>query len=300
MLKAVYEYKKQSSCKIIMTHHTYSFICTNDSLYNYSSCQLCEKCVGKFDKTIIKDNCYNNYIGSIMKYLQKNRMMRYMNGLIDIHIAPSYFMRDMLLKVNKSYRIEVIFNPCIKEIPQITDNDKDNKLVYFGRISKEKNILKIADLFSTLETSMKLLIIGTGDQSNELKEIIENSKNNNLIFINDFLNSDKLYNEIIHAKYFILPSVWYENSPVSIVEAISLGIVPIVSDIGGMKELIDYFKIGYSFNPHNDNSIMEVLKNITNENLLPNIDNNVILKLNEFTNENYKDNIIKIYGKVIK
>lgn len=278
-----------------MTHHTYSFICTNDALYNYSCSRLCEKCIGKFDKTIITDNCYNNYIGSIMKFVQKNRMMKYLNNLIDIHIAPSYFMRDMLLKVNKSYKIKVVFNPCIKAIPKITNNDKTNKIVYFGRISKEKNILKVAELFSNLNSSMKLIIIGTGDQSNKLNNIIEKSKRKNIIFINDFLNSERLYCEISNAKYFILPSIWYENSPVSIIEAISLGIIPIVSNIGGMKELIDYFNVGYCFDPQDENSIVEVLKKISNKNLLLNINSNVILKLNEFTNDQYKNNIIKIY-----
>jgi len=299
ILKAFSEYKVRSLCKIILTHHTFSFLCTNDSLFNYSTSKLCEKCIGKFDKTIIKENCYNNYIGSIVKYLQKNRIMYFMSNLIDIHVAPSYFMKNMLLKVNNKYKVKVVYNPCIKNNFQLPHNKKENKIVYFGRISKEKNILRIAELFdSSCSGTMQLLIIGNGDQSGELRKIVDNAINRKMIiFKNEFLSTEKLYEEIIDAKYLILPSVWYENSPVSIVEAISLGIVPIVSNIGGMKELVDYFKFGYCFNPYDDKSFVEIINNISRDNFIhPRPDNKVLMKLNLFTNKQYQKDIISIYN----
>ncbi len=296
MVKALYKYKKQYSCKIMLTHHTYSFICANDALYNYKSCQLCEKCIGKFNHAIIKDNCYNNYFGSILKYLQKKNIMKYLRNIVDLHIAPSYFMKEMLLKVNKNYNIDVVYNPCIQSI-NMNNVEKDNIIVYFGRISKEKNIVKIAKLFSEFNTTFRLLIIGTGESSKELINFLEDNKNSNIEFINTFLGSNTLYKTIENAKYLILPSVWYENSPVSIIEGINLGIIPLVSNIGGMKEIVDFFKIGYYFDPQDDNSILKVFKMLSNNKLYIN-KSEIMYKLDCFTIDKYKNNFKKSIEKM--
>jgi glycosyltransferase involved in cell wall biosynthesis len=40
------------------------------------------------------------------------------------------------------------------------------------------------------------------------------------------------------AKLNILPSLWFDNSPVSISEAMAFGTVPLVSDRGGTREMV--------------------------------------------------------------
>jgi len=72
------------------------------------------------------------------------------------------------------------------------------------------------------------------------------SRNLNVEFGGRFEEKDKprIYHDM---DALIVPSVWFENSPVTIHEAFAAGIPVITSDIGGMKELVDHEKNGLLF-----------------------------------------------------
>ena len=54
-----------------------------------------------------------------------------------------------------------------------------------------------------------------------------------------------------HTDVFVLPSIWPENQPVTITEAMSARIPVIASDCGGIPELIENGKTGLLFAPGN-------------------------------------------------
>lgn len=300
LIQALNEYKNSNYCKVVMTHHTYNYICTNDSLFNYSTNKLCQKCIGKFDTTIIKDKCTGSLVTSCAKYLQKRKFYKHFKDLIDFHIAPSEFMKSMLVKSGVSNdTVQIIYDPCLDNI--IEDQNtikKEEVIVFFGRVNKEKNIVKFTEVFRESESNMNLLIIGVGNCEDEILSLVSKNKKGNITYINEFLNTKELYAKIKNAKYMVLPSIWYENSPVSIVESINYGLIPLVSNIGGMKELIDYFNIGHSFNPNDKLSIKDCLINLS-----LNYDNDKASlnlarkKLDTFLVQNYKKNIIELYMK---
>lgn len=296
LLKALKEHKSKHSCKVILTHHTYNFVCTNDSLYDYNKNRICEKCIGKFDHTIICNKCTGKYSTSIAKYLQKKMVNKQLNDLIDVHIAPSEFMKNVLLKRNNDLNIEVIYNPCLDKLNKNINGNKADKIVFFGRVNIEKNIENFARIFSNNIFNKNLVIIGTGNSSEAIKKIIEKNYNENITFIHKFLNTEDLYNMIKDARYFVLPSIWYENSPVSIVEAINWGLIPITSNIGGMKELIEYFNYGHYFDPRDESSIINCIKNLDNHYNADSMKKeNIQNKLKVFLVDNYKIKIEELY-----
>lgn len=294
LYKALVKYKNKHDCKIIMTHHTYNRLCTNDALYNYSKNQVCEKCIGKFDATIISDCCAGNKISSIGKYIQKKIFTHYWDNLMNADISPSEFLMNKLISNGKTNNGKVVYNPCIESIENVTLEDRDNSIVFFGRVSKEKNIVEFAKMFLKVNSELKLIVIGRGNCEVELLEVTKAS--DKIEFICDFLDTESLYKIIKKSRYFILPSVWYENSPVSIVEAINVGLIPIVSNIGGMQELIDYFGVGYTFSPTNLDEIEKIIDSLE-ENYCRDINRLKIArgKLDVFLVEHYKQEILNIY-----
>lgn len=298
-MKAIREYKRKNHCRIIMTHHNYSCICTNDALYNYKKGIVCAKCLGKNDISIVRNCCTGSYITSIAKYMQKKSFRKYMFGMIDWNISPSVFLKEQLLKAGIKKDISVVYNPCIDMIYDQNFNNKKNLIVFFGRTNREKGILEFLEDYCSSECEMPFLIIGEGNVANTIKDIINDNPTKNITFINRFLSTDELYENIKDAKYMVLPSVWYENSPVSIVEGINLSIIPIVNGIGGMKELIDLFNIGYSIDIKGRQSVVSLLNKIENINLVSKdsieISRDILTK---FTIESYKKSILKIYCQV--
>lgn len=297
MIKAVRDYRLSNKCRVIMTHHTYSFICTNDAMYNYPRAMVCKICVGKFDRTIIEQNCSGEYWKSIVKFLQKRLFQRYFaDNWIDQHISPSAFLKDELCHVYPNLKVEVVYNPCLESISYAqAEENRNNEIVFFGRISKEKNILGFTKCFLDSPRDCSLLIIGTGPEARKLEQLVVNKEK--VRFINKFLPTEELFKQIAEAKYFILPSVWYENSPVTIVEAVNLGLIPIVSDIGGMQELITLLNVGYGFDPKLPNELLQLMPKIMDDYLadIEKLQKAKIL-LNRFTVDYYKNEILRLYN----
>ena len=151
------------------------------------------------------------------------------------------------------------------------------RLVFIGRLSKEKNVNLLLDVFEKLdsESNLNLELIILGDGKSEFIRDLKNVKyfgkvNFNMIkFI--LLNSD----------YLILPSS-VEGLPFTVLEAMSLGIPCICSDINGVNELINE-ENGFLFRLNN----YEKYKN--------NIDNWKILDDYE---KNYEYNMNSLFNKI--
>jgi len=62
-----------------------------------------------------------------------------------------------------------------------------------------------------------------------------------------FRKGEELFSYIRHASFVLVPSEWYENNPLTIIEAYSAGKPVIGSDIGGIPELIREGETGYLF-----------------------------------------------------
>lgn len=299
MIKALNHYKLKNACKIILTHHTYNFICTNDSLYNYRTNTTCTECIGKFDTSILKKCCTGSFITSIGKYIQKNFFKKYFTNLIDLHISPSHFLKDKLLQANNKLNIYVVSNPCIEIVKDVNLEDKKNQIVFFGRVNKEKNITTFTKFFMESKCDMELIIIGDGNSSNELCQLINNNKNNNVCFINKFLDNDSLHKIIKNAKYLILPSVWYENSPVSIIEGINESLIPIVNNLGGMKEIINTFSVGHLIDMNKKNRVLELLSSLSKS--YEKDKKHLVIAhkfLENFTKEHYYETMYNIYNDI--
>lgn len=297
--KAIREYKAESGCKVILTHHTYSYICTNDSLYDYAADELCEACIGKFDMTIIRRKCSGKQTTACAKYLQKKRFASYWNGLIDLHISPSSFLKQKLLQADKNLSVQVVYNPCIDEIMPVSTQKKADTIVYFGRISREKNIVNFAKLFAQIPSNYRLLVVGDGRLAAEMAETAFNAQDEKIRFLDRFLPTEELYRTISSAQYFILPSVWYENSPVSIVEAINWSLIPLVSNIGGMDELIRLFGVGRTFGPKDEDAIRSMILNLGGAGETEKLED-ARAQLRNFTAAAYSEKICGIYRNLMK
>ena len=75
------------------------------------------------------------------------------------------------------------------------------------------------------------MVAGDGPDRN----LIENIENIKLV---GFLSGEKLIEFIANARVLIVPSIWYENCPLSILEAQCMGVPVVTMNSGGMAELI--------------------------------------------------------------
>lgn len=138
------------------------------------------------------------------------------------------------------------FNPCKRNgfFKRIYNFDHHPlKLIYVGRISKEKNLPLLVDIFKDVHIQRKdfgLVVVGDGPYLEEMKEALSGLP----VLFTGVLTGDDLAEAFASSDIFVFPSTTDTFGNV-VLEAQASGIPVIITDQGGPKENIIAGKTGY-------------------------------------------------------
>lgn len=109
--------------------------------------------------------------------------------------------------------------------------DKDDYILYLGRLVPEKGLRYLIDAFKNVKTNKKLVIAGgSSDTDNFAEELRKLSISDGRIIFTGFVQGDLLDELYSNAYIYVLPSD-LEGMPLSLLEAMSYGNCCVVSDI---------------------------------------------------------------------
>lgn len=294
---------KKYNIPIVFTIHDLNCVCPNHEMLSHG--KVCEKCLHGNYINCIKNKCVKDSTAkstlAAVEAMNYKRMKIYND--IDLYITPSYFYKK---KLEESGIINSTIIHMKNFLPTDTiyssDNPDKGYLLYFGRISEEKGILTLIKAVEKLENNIPLYILGTGPIEDEVKAYIAQHKLSDKVKMFGFKSGDELKKFVAEAKCIILPSEWYENGPYAIMEAMSQGKPVIVSNYGGLPEIVDDGKTGFICNPFDSedlkNCIEKVCKLSSDE--YKNMSNSAFNKAkNEFNPKLYADKLLDYYEKLI-
>jgi glycosyltransferase involved in cell wall biosynthesis len=132
------------------------------------------------------------------------------------------------------------------------------RFVYFGRLSAEKGLATL--LYAAARARVGVDVVGGGPQAAEL-EALAKSAGTDVRFLG-FLSGASLDAAIGAARAVVVPSEWYENAPLSALEAAAFGKPLIVSRIGGLPELVTDGETGWIFEPRSVDALADVLARV--------------------------------------
>lgn len=296
---------KKHNIPIIFTIHEYRIVCPAYTFRNGKG-KICEECKGKkFYKCILYKCCKNSYILSIMMATEqyfRNLFFspaKYIDGLIYVSkFAKEKHEEYMPLLKDKANIVLYNLNHTIKST--ITDSPNERYYLFFGRLSHEKGIHTLIKAFEKIPT-YKLKIVGVGPLEDELKEYIKNKNIKNIKFLG--YKTGKELSTLIENAYFItVPSEWYENNPMTIIEGYSAGVPVIGTKIGGIPEIIQENKTGYLFSAGNiDELILTIIKSnqLTHNEYTKFQDNALKFARKHFNRDNYYPQLMNFYSQVL-
>ena len=244
---------------ILMTLHDYKLICPNYKLI--AKGRICEDCKsGKFYMAV-RNACHKDSLMASAIYACEtyfNEWLKKYRENIRFLIAPSRFIKAKFIEFDwPEKQVEYIPNSLVLSEfdPQFTPG---NYFLYLGRLSSEKGILTLIKAFmKTKSENVKLLIVGEGPIRNQLEG---HAKADFRILFKGYLSGNKLKETIRNALAVIVPSEWYENAPISILEAFALGKPVVGSRIGGIPEMIEEGVNGYLLEPGNADDLRKRLE----------------------------------------
>jgi len=125
--------------------------------------------------------------------------------------------------------------------PSKTTGKEKNRIIFVGRLDREKNLVNLIDAVKTLD--VELVLIGEGPYEEILKTKVESERIGNVSFLGVIPN-ERLPLELNRSEIFVLVSI-YEGNPKTLLEAMACGLPVIGTDVRGIKEVINHKKNGY-------------------------------------------------------
>ncbi|NPV51547.1 MAG: glycosyltransferase family 4 protein [Candidatus Methanofastidiosum sp.] len=236
---------KDLNLSMVFTAHDYSPICVRTSLLNGEG-QICE------DKNL---PCrFYNWIQKIV-----------IDGKPDVVTAPSRFVLEKL-------ESECLFQDTEKMIlpnPITPKKDRTKKaydtidILFVGSLSKHKGPDILIKSFKKISKSnLRLHIVGKGPLEQELRRLAGDDPR---IRFHGFLRGEELENMYRMANLTVLPSIWYDNSPMVIYESFSNSTPVLASRIGGIPELVIDGYNGFLFEPGDVEGLSSLIEKISRD-----------------------------------
>lgn len=220
------------------------------------------------------------------------------------------------LKLN-SNKFSVLLNCCDSKaiLKEATEKEKmkikskfnikedDKVIIFIGRIIPEKGVLELIKAIKRVQYEhYKLLIIGASLNSLNVRTQYEKEVEKNIVELKDkisivgFVNHDELYKYYSIADISVIPSIWDDSAPLTVIESMICGIPIITTKSGGIPEYVDencacILERDDNLVNNMSNSIDELLKE---DEIRRKMKKSCILKAKSFTEFEYYDKFVEL------
>jgi glycosyltransferase involved in cell wall biosynthesis len=279
---------------IVYTLHEFLPIChrqgqmvrtfNNDELCTHASPRRCHECYPDI---------------SPQSFFLRQRFIQSHFALVDCFIAPSNFLAERYVAwgiPREKILVEEHGRLPLQRIQEPDEERPRNRIGFFGQITPFKGVhvllramrllcaeaslakqwprtdltfgtsltASLAVESDTPDIEPHLYLHGTnleqqgGSFQNEVRELLQATKRN-VTFVGRYSHAN-LPTIMANIDWVVVPSIWWENSPLVIQEAFAYGRPVICSDIGGMAEKVIHGETGLHFRVHDEESLARTIK----------------------------------------
>lgn len=243
---AIFSTLKSAGIPTVMTVHDLKLACPSYKMLR--DAKVCEDCKGGRIHNVLVHRCIKGSTVLSAVVLAETALHRslglYRNNL-DRLVVPSRFYIDKLVEWSWP-REKMVYIPNFVDVHAFdTGWTEGDYFAFAGRLAPEKGIDTL--IRASALAKQKLVIAGTGPEEASLKELAQ-ALGADVVFAG-YLSGKALHRLIGEAKALVLPSEWYENAPISVLEAYALETPVIGARIGGIPEMILEGETGFMAAP---------------------------------------------------
>lgn len=289
---------KKHGVPVVMTLHDYKLISPNYRLFDKG--QICECVKGGRYYNCLKHKCvFNEFLPSLSATIEMylHKWLKIYEKNVDLFIAPSQFLKNKMVEFGQDAEKITVLPNFINLLSGSTPPLGDY-LLYTGRLVEEKGLFTLLEA-AKLMPEVPVRIMGTGPIHNDLFNKITLEQINNVKLVG-YKSGTEWQRELDNARGYILPSIWYENYPVSVLEAAVRGKITFASRVGGLPEMIDDGVDGVLFEMGNAKELAQKIKEFwNNEEKLKQLGEKARQRVLQQNNpEKYYQKIMEIYQRL--
>lgn len=249
---------RQRGIPVVMTAHDLKLACPAYKMLNRTG--ICERCKHGNLLHVVRHRCIHESLG-VSSLIMVESAVHKMFGLyrrnLDRIVVPSRFYGHKLEEWGWP-RERLVYIPNFIVANRFEPSYKPGDyFLYFGRLAPEKGVDAL--IGAAVEAGVKVKIAGSGPAEGKLRRLAGSSP---LIEFTGYCAGESLWRLVGSARAVVLPSQWYENAPMSLLEAYACGKPVIGARIGGIVEMICDGETGSLFDPHDTNALAAQLARI--------------------------------------
>lgn len=248
---SLYWAAERAGIPVVQTLHNFRLFCPQAMFLRHES--VCEDCLGHVPWRGVTRACYRGSMGQsavLAGMVTTHRAVGTWRNKVARYIALNEFCRRKFVEGGLPAE-RVLVKPNFVDFAPPPAGERSGFL-FVGRLSAEKGIRTLVDAASKVPDA-RIAVAGSGPEASLLTSVAN-------IDGLGALPSAAVRERMVAASALVLPSIWYENFPRTLVEAFGCGLPVIASRIGALAELIDDGVTGFLFEPRDADDLANKLR----------------------------------------
>ena len=241
---AAYYAAKREGVAVVQTLHNYRLLCPAATFFRDG--HVCEDCLGKaFPWPAVAHACYRDRAASsvVASMLAYHRARHTWRDAVDAYIALTPFSKEKFVEGGLPEN-KIFVKPNFLGADPGAGAGSGGYALFVGRLTEEKGLGTLLDAWTTLGAQMPLKIAGDGPLSPEVSKRAQTTEGVTWLGRQP---REEVLALMKSASLLVFPSTWYEGFPVTLVEALAVGLPVVASNVGSMASLIDHERTGLHF-----------------------------------------------------
>lgn len=244
----------------VMTLHDYKLACPTYRFLDKG--ELCQACLGGHFTQAVRRRCKDGSLGSSAAMAAELAIHTALRAYrhVQLFVCPSRFMAGRMAAAGVfpdrlrwiPHFVEPVAEQVVEEAPA------SPSIVFAGRLSPEKGVDTLIEAVGRLSVGVQLDIAGEGPDRARLEDVASRVGNGRVRFLGR-LDGEAMDALIRDALALVLPSRWYENQPMVVLEAFARRVPVVASDLGGTPELIRHRTDGFLVPPDDPGALAAAL-----------------------------------------
>ena len=245
---------KARGIPVVLTAHDLKIACPAYKMLNDGG--VCEACKGGRVWNVVTHRCVRGGLATSAVVGVESALAKaaglYRKNLARV-VTPSRFYRDKLIEWGWAPEQLAYIPNYVDAAAVVPQFAPGAYFLYFGRLAPEKGVSTL--IRAAVSAGVPLKVVGTGPLEAELKRVAQGTA----VEFLGYQSGDALWDLVRGCRAVVLPSEWYENAPMSVLEAYAHGKPVIGAEIGGIPEMIRPGETGWLFPSQEAAALAQVL-----------------------------------------
>jgi glycosyltransferase involved in cell wall biosynthesis len=221
----------------VMTLHDFKLACP--SYLFLDSTGVCEACIGGHFSQAVRRRCKGGSLAASTLLAVESTLHHRLNayGGVGVFICPSRFLHDKMLEAGVfPERLRVLHN--FVDVPdQPTWRGEGGPVLFVGRLEHYKGVDVLVQALAHLPSDTRVDVAGDGPERASLEQLAAQVAPGRVTF-HGRVAKERVAEMVAGSAVMVVPSRWYENQPLVVLEGMAAGVPVVGSDLGGITELL--------------------------------------------------------------